>query len=96
MEKAKRKDPDNHYSSESEEYSEDAADIGTPGEGTIKMPKKSKYRMRAHINPLNRITYPVPISPNYVDWKLHYPLFYGGTKEENSLIFTNSMNFISC
>ena len=49
--------------------------------------------MRAHINPLNRITYPVPFNPDHVSWKLHYPLFYGGNTNENTLIYTNSILF---
>ena len=29
------------------------------------MPKKNKHRMRAHINPMNEITIPVPKNPNF-------------------------------
>lgn len=41
------------------------------------MPKKTKYRMRAHVNPLNQFNYPVPPSPEWVDWRLHFPAYYG-------------------
>ena len=56
----------------------------------ITMPKKGKYRMRAHINPLNEINYPVPFAPSHVDWSIHYPLFFGGTNEQNLLMYDNS------
>eukprot|EP00831_Metopus_contortus_P018646 TRINITY_DN17969_c0_g1_i2.p3 TRINITY_DN17969_c0_g1~~TRINITY_DN17969_c0_g1_i2.p3 ORF type:complete len:102 (+),score=5.77 TRINITY_DN17969_c0_g1_i2:148-453(+) len=48
----------------------------------ITMPKKGKYRMQAHINPLNKVTYPFPRSPDHVDWSLHYPMFFKGTTEK--------------
>ncbi len=43
------------------------------------MPKKKDYRMRAHINPLNTTVFQYPSHHTYVDWKVHYPLFFKGT-----------------
>jgi len=57
----------------------------------ITMPKKSKFRMRAHINPLSEINYPLPFSPDFVDWSIHFPLFFNGTIEQNMLMFDNSI-----
>lgn len=53
----------------------------------VSMPKKTKYRMRAHINPLNTFGYPVPKSPEWVDWKLHYPAFYGKLDNNDDKIY---------
>ncbi|EFN55624.1 hypothetical protein CHLNCDRAFT_133785 [Chlorella variabilis] len=39
----------------------------------VKHPKKQMYRMRAHSNPLNDAHFPVPLSPDHVDWAAHYP-----------------------
>ena len=90
----KRKAPDDYDENEegsdselSEEVKEDAAT-----NKKVKMPKKSKYRMRAHINPLNRVNYPFPLTPSHVNWKLHYPLFYSGTNKDNENIYCNSNN----
>jgi hypothetical protein len=34
----------------------------------VKAPRKQMYRMRAHSNPLNDATFPVPLSPDQHDW----------------------------
>lgn len=34
----------------------------------VKAPRKALYRMRAHSNPLNDASFPVPISPDAYDW----------------------------
>jgi tRNA (guanine-N7-)-methyltransferase len=34
----------------------------------VKLPKKQMYRMRAHSNPLNDATFPVPLNPDHFDW----------------------------
>jgi len=31
-----------------------------------------------------------PTNPDYVNWKLHFPKFFGGTDEENQKIYVNS------
>lgn len=41
---------------EEEEFSENENDNGEHFEGRMNMPQKSKYRMRAHCNPLAEIT----------------------------------------
>ena len=55
------------------------------------MPKKADYRMRAHINPLSSTTFPYPPHHTFVDWKAHYPKFYGGTSSENHLVSCNTI-----
>lgn len=40
-------------------------------------PKKQDYRQRAHCNPLSDSLIPHPNSPQEVDWKLHFPAFFG-------------------
>ncbi|PRW57644.1 Cilia- and flagella-associated 57 [Chlorella sorokiniana] len=39
----------------------------------VKAPRKALYRMRAHSNPLNDASFPVPLSPAHCDWVAHYP-----------------------
>lgn len=36
-------------------------------------PKKTMYRMHAHINPFNPLSMSYPRSPDFVDWSLSYP-----------------------
>ena len=57
------------------------------------MPKKADHRMRAHINPLNSTEFPFPLNTNYVNWSLHYPLFFEGSQEENEKIFANTNEY---
>ena len=54
------------------------------------MPKKNKHRMRAHINPMNEITIPVPKNPSYAQWKLHYPSFFGSKDNNKDKIVVNT------
>lgn len=93
---SKRKAPDvldeNDDESDSN-LSEEDKEEDTKANKKVKMPKKSKYRMRAHINPLNRVNFPFPLTPNHVNWKLHYPLFYGGSNKENENIYCNSKQY---
>lgn len=46
----------------------DACSSSLPLQDAIKAPRKCMYRMRAHSNPLNDATFPVPLSPNEYDW----------------------------
>jgi len=57
------------------------------------MPRKADFRMRAHINPLNDTPFPCPLNPDYADWKLHFPLFYGGTEEDNQKLYLNTPTY---
>eukprot|EP01017_Pseudomicrothorax_dubius_P031192 TRINITY_DN3957_c0_g2_i2.p1 TRINITY_DN3957_c0_g2~~TRINITY_DN3957_c0_g2_i2.p1 ORF type:complete len:302 (+),score=81.72 TRINITY_DN3957_c0_g2_i2:51-956(+) len=66
---------------------------GEDGDGKRLMPKKADFRMRAHINPLNDTPFPYPKNPDYVNWKLHFPLFFGGTEEENKALYLNTMDY---
>jgi 2-polyprenyl-3-methyl-5-hydroxy-6-metoxy-1,4-benzoquinol methylase len=54
------------------------------------MPKKTKYRMRAHINPLNEPSWPIPLSQEYVDWSLHYPAFYDILDNNDDKVYCNT------
>jgi len=57
------------------------------------MPKKNKHRMRAHINPMNEIHIPVPKNPDYTQWHLHYPSFFGLNNNNNDHIVVNSAKY---
>ena len=54
------------------------------GESKISMPKKGKYRMRAHCNPLSDTAFPFPLNPNYVDWSMFYPKFFQSADVKSS------------
>ena len=54
------------------------------------MPKKAKYRMRAHINPLNVFREPIPPSPEYVDWSLHFPAAFGKLDNNGDARYVNT------
>jgi len=58
-----------------------------------KFPIKAKFRMRAHINPLNDTPWPFPINPNDVDWSLHFPKSYGKSTKENLDLYLNTEEF---
>ena len=57
------------------------------------MPKKNKHRMRAHINPMNEITIPVPKNPNFSQWHLHVPKFFGIPENNKDRIVVNTGKF---
>lgn len=57
------------------------------------MPKKNKHRMRAHINPMNEITIPVPKNPNFSQWHLHFPKFFGIPENNKDRIVVNTGKF---
>ena len=59
----------------------------------VNMPKKAKHRMRAHINPMNEINIPVPKNPNYANWQLHYPSFFGSQDNNADRISVNTGKF---
>ncbi|KAK1410854.1 hypothetical protein QVD17_37395 [Tagetes erecta] len=43
---------------------------------STRLPRKRFYRARAHSNPLSDSHFPVPISPQHVEYSLHYPHFF--------------------
>jgi len=44
----------------------------------IEKPKKADFRQRAHCNPLSDYVDMYPLSPEHVDWSIHYPEFFAG------------------
>mmetsp|Transcript_31892 Transcript_31892/g.28245 ORF Transcript_31892/g.28245 Transcript_31892/m.28245 type:complete len:145 (-) Transcript_31892:470-904(-) len=56
----------------------------------MSMPKKTKYRMRAHVNPLNEPSFPIPESAEWVDWSAHYPSYYGILDNNKDKIVCNT------
>lgn len=67
------------------------------------LPKKADFRMRAHVNPLKDTPFPQytnfylddftiksPLNPDYVDWGIHFPKFFGGNDDENHKLCLNS------
>mmetsp|Transcript_27489 Transcript_27489/g.19864 ORF Transcript_27489/g.19864 Transcript_27489/m.19864 type:complete len:235 (+) Transcript_27489:148-852(+) len=65
-------------------------DAELDGVKRIKMPKKNKHRMHAHINPFNTLNIPVPKDPSFVDWSIHYPTVFGITKNNNNKMVVNT------
>ncbi|WEW55730.1 tRNA (guanine-N(7)-)-methyltransferase (tRNA(m7G46)-methyltransferase) [Emydomyces testavorans] len=43
--------------------------------GEIRMPKKRLYRQRAHANPFSDHQLSYPISPDHMDWSVHFPAY---------------------
>eukprot|EP00345_Euplotes_harpa_P002700 CAMPEP_0168332192 /NCGR_PEP_ID=MMETSP0213-20121227/8812_1 /TAXON_ID=151035 /ORGANISM="Euplotes harpa, Strain FSP1.4" /LENGTH=272 /DNA_ID=CAMNT_0008336171 /DNA_START=301 /DNA_END=1120 /DNA_ORIENTATION=+ len=60
------------------------------------MPKKTNYRMRAHINPLNEFKHPIPPSPEWVDWSVHFPAFFGILDNNEDKLVANVAEFPAC
>lgn len=46
----------------------------------IEKPKKADFRQRAHCNPLSDFVSNYPISPDHVDWSVHFPRAFGHTE----------------
>ncbi|KAI3630913.1 hypothetical protein MIR68_012348 [Amoeboaphelidium protococcarum] len=43
----------------------------------VKLPRKREFRQRAHLNVFSDLNVDhVPISPDMMDWSVHYPLYY--------------------
>lgn len=60
---------------------EESGGPGGVAQEELKAPKKQLYRMRAHSNPLNDATFPVPLSPDHFDWAAHYPELHAAAAE---------------
>ena len=59
----------------------------------VNMPKKSEHRMHAHINPFTPLHMPTPRNPNFADWSLHYPSFYGNSDNNANRIVVNTKQY---
>jgi len=59
----------------------------------VKMPKKNKFRMQAHINPFNPLTMPTPQNPRFVDWSIHFPTKFGVENNNENKIVVNSYSY---
>ncbi|XP_071735495.1 tRNA (guanine-N(7)-)-methyltransferase-like [Rutidosis leptorrhynchoides] len=51
---------------------------------TTRLPRKRFYRARAHSNPLSDSHFPVPISPNHVEYSIHYPHFFPSSNSQSN------------
>ncbi|OII74430.1 tRNA-methyltransferase family protein [Cryptosporidium andersoni] len=56
-----------------------------------KPPQKKFYRQRAHCNPLADNFMIHPISPNYIDWTLHYPNYLN--TEYQKVLYLNTKKY---
>ncbi len=70
-----------------------SVEVDEQGIKRAKMPKKAKHRMRAHINPLGDMNFPVPKNPSYVDWSIHFPLHSGHPDNLEDKMFCNTGNY---
>uniref|UniRef100_A0A0G4I5J8 tRNA (guanine-N(7)-)-methyltransferase n=1 Tax=Chromera velia CCMP2878 TaxID=1169474 RepID=A0A0G4I5J8_9ALVE len=58
----------------------------------VKKPKKGEYRQRAHVNPFSdAVTIEYPPSPDWVDWSLHFPSFFGREEEKGGKLPLNTL-----
>ena len=59
----------------------------------VSMPKKNKHRMRAHINPFNELNMPHPKNPEFAQWHLHFPSFFGMVENNKDHMVVNTRKF---
>jgi tRNA (guanine-N7-)-methyltransferase len=71
-----------------------------PREEKIEKPKKADFRQRAHCNPLSDFVDKYPISPDHVDWSVHYPEFFarenGGAVASEAATAELRLNTVEC
>ena len=60
--------------SDSESENGSKTDLKPNKYGVFNMPKKAKYRQRAHMNPFNELTIQCPHGPSCVNWAQLFPL----------------------
>ncbi|CAI2374414.1 unnamed protein product [Moneuplotes crassus] len=92
MEDLEKEGEDGEEEKEEAKIGKDSEIIDTMGNKReyATMPKKTKYRMRAHVNPLNEPKFPFPLSPEWVDWSLHYPAYFGKLDNNGDRIVCNT------
>jgi len=55
----------------------------SPRREKIEKPKKADFRQRAHCNPLSDFVDKYPMSPDHVDWSVHYAEMFADTSERS-------------
>ncbi|KAH8739807.1 hypothetical protein FG386_002026 [Cryptosporidium ryanae] len=58
-----------------------------------KPPQKKFYRQRAHCNPLADNYMIHPISPEHINWELHYPNYFSNGNEFKKVIHLNTKKY---
>ncbi|QVM12118.1 tRNA (guanine-N(7)-)-methyltransferase (tRNA(m7G46)-methyltransferase) [Coccidioides posadasii str. Silveira] len=53
--------------------------------GAIQMPRKRLYRQRAHANPFSDHHLSYPISPDHMDWSIHFPAYVDPDESKTNL-----------
>lgn len=67
---------------EEEQPPSSAGDAGTGAlPAKVEKPKKADFRQRAHCNPLSDFVDTYPMSPDYVDWSVHFPEVFTAARE---------------
>lgn len=64
--------------------------VEAEGRMYVKTPKKTQYRMHAHINPFNPLSFDFPATPDHVDWSIHYPMHYGIPNNNDNKVVVNT------
>ncbi|KAL8275481.1 hypothetical protein Esti_000432 [Eimeria stiedai] len=64
--------------------------MGDPSQGRSghRRPKKAEYRQRAHCNPLADSFLTYPPSPDFVDWRKHFPKPFGAPPPQHLCLNT--------
>ncbi|CAK9047619.1 unnamed protein product [Durusdinium trenchii] len=57
--------------------------------GKVEKPKKADFRQRAHCNPLCDWGDCYPVSPDHVDWSVHFPKFFPSDGKDELLLNTS-------
>lgn len=62
----------------------------------IEKPKKADFRQRAHCNPLSDFVDCYPISPDHVDWSVHFPDVFGAAANSAAVEGLLRLNTADC
>mmetsp|Transcript_21214 Transcript_21214/g.41487 ORF Transcript_21214/g.41487 Transcript_21214/m.41487 type:complete len:322 (+) Transcript_21214:35-1000(+) len=62
----------------------------------IEKPKKADFRQRAHCNPLSDFVDCYPISPDHVDWSVHFPDVFGAAADSAAVEGLLRLNTADC
>jgi tRNA (guanine-N7-)-methyltransferase len=76
-----------------------AASDTAPRKEKIEKPKKADFRQRAHCNPLSDFVDKYPVSPDHVDWSVHYAEFFAATAGSSGSSASGSelrLNTVEC
>jgi len=79
-----------------EEAESASAAPDAPRKEKIEKPKKADFRQRAHCNPLSDFVDKYPVSPDHVDWSVHYSELFADTAGSSGSSSQLRLNTVEC